>query len=109
MTAGSKPLMAKGWDRPFFTPIDAGRGRVLVTLRDAGEYIDRLPKAKKRLAHWRAAAAALIPVTGCDGDRMLAEIGMRKALAGGQAEARPEPRTRKKAAKRYRIVTGRAE
>ena len=35
--------MTKRWGRPFEEPIDLP-GRKLVTLRDAGEYIARLPK-----------------------------------------------------------------
>jgi hypothetical protein len=38
--------MAKGWKRAFEDPIPLPDGRSLVTLRDAGNYITKLPKAE---------------------------------------------------------------
>jgi hypothetical protein len=38
------------------------RGRQLVTLEDAGNYITRLPKAEHEAAEWQAAMEALILV-----------------------------------------------
>jgi hypothetical protein len=35
-----------GWRRPFDGPIPLPRGRELVTLEDAGNYITKLPKAE---------------------------------------------------------------
>ena len=35
-----------GWRRPFDEPIPLPRGRELVTLKDAGTYITKLPKAE---------------------------------------------------------------
>jgi hypothetical protein len=35
-----------GWHRPFDNPIPLPRGRQLVTLRDAAEFITKLPKAE---------------------------------------------------------------
>jgi hypothetical protein len=34
-----------GWSTPFEDPIPLARGRQLVTLKDAADYITRLPKA----------------------------------------------------------------
>ena len=36
----------KGWFRAFDEPIPVPRGRQLVTLKDAGNYITKLPKAE---------------------------------------------------------------
>jgi hypothetical protein len=36
----------RGWKRSFDDPIPLPRGRQLVTLEDAGNYITRLPKAE---------------------------------------------------------------
>jgi hypothetical protein len=36
----------RGWKRRFEDPIPLPRGRQLVTLRDAGNYIIKLPKAE---------------------------------------------------------------
>ena len=35
-----------GWSRKFDEPIPLPRGRELVTLKDAGTYITKLPKAE---------------------------------------------------------------
>jgi hypothetical protein len=35
-----------GWRRPFDDPIPLPSGRQLVTLKDAGNYITKLPKAE---------------------------------------------------------------
>jgi hypothetical protein len=39
-------MAAKGGKRPFDDPIPLPRGRELVTLEDAGNYITKLPKAE---------------------------------------------------------------
>jgi len=49
----------KGWRRPFADPIPLPRGRELVTLKDAGTYITKLPKAEHEAPEWQAAAEAL--------------------------------------------------
>jgi hypothetical protein len=36
----------KGWQRRFEDPIPLPRGRQLVTLKDAADYIMKLPKAE---------------------------------------------------------------
>ena len=36
----------KGWQRRFDEPIPLQKGKKLVTLRDAAEYITKLPKAE---------------------------------------------------------------
>ena len=39
-------MREKGWSREFDDPILLPRGRQLVTLEDAGNYITKLPKAE---------------------------------------------------------------
>ena len=56
------------------------RGRQLVTLKDAGEYITKLPKAEHTAAEWQTAMKALILVVTSGGPTMLARIGIMKAL-----------------------------
>ena len=34
------------WDQRFYDPIELPKGKKLVTLRDAAEYITKLPKAE---------------------------------------------------------------
>jgi hypothetical protein len=49
----------KGWQRRFDKPIPLPKGKKLVTLRDAAEYITKLPKAEHDAEEWRAAREAL--------------------------------------------------
>jgi hypothetical protein len=70
----------RDWKRRFDNPIELPDGRQLVTLRDAGNYITRLPKAKHEAAQWQAAMEALILVATLGGPTMLARIGIMQAL-----------------------------
>jgi len=42
----------KGWHRRFDDPIPLPRGRQIVTLQDAGNYIAKLPKAEHEAEQW---------------------------------------------------------
>jgi hypothetical protein len=53
-----------GWSRPFDDPIPLPRGRQLITLEDAADYITRLPKAEHESQEWQAAIEALIMAEG---------------------------------------------
>jgi mRNA-degrading endonuclease HigB of HigAB toxin-antitoxin module len=46
------------WARHFDEPIPLPRGRRLVTLKDAANYIQKLPKAEQDLDEWQAAVEA---------------------------------------------------
>jgi hypothetical protein len=70
----------RGWNRPFDDPIPLPRGRQLVTLQDAGNYITRLPKTEHTTAEWQAAMEALILVATLGGPTMFARIGGMRAL-----------------------------
>jgi hypothetical protein len=48
------------WTRPFDDPIPLPRGRQLVTLKDAANYIMKLPKAEQNLEEWQTAGEILI-------------------------------------------------
>jgi hypothetical protein len=67
----------KGWRRRFEDPIPLPRGRKLVTLQDAGNYITKLPKAEHEAPEWRAAMESLLLVMELDGPTMFARIGIR--------------------------------
>ena len=69
-----------GWSRQFDEPISAPGGRELRTLRDAGTYITKLPKAEHTAAEWQAAMEALILVADLGGPTMFARIGVMRAL-----------------------------
>jgi hypothetical protein len=68
------------WDQKFFDPIPLPRGRQLVTLQDAGNYIIKLPKAEHEAEEWQAAMEALILVAESGGPTMFAHIGVMRAL-----------------------------
>jgi hypothetical protein len=68
------------WSARFDEPIPLPRGRELVTLKDAGGYITKLPKAEREAPEWLAAIEALILVAEYGGPTMLARIGMMQAL-----------------------------
>lgn len=55
-------------------------GRELRTLRDAGDYITKLPKADHTAPDWQTAMEALILVATLGGPTMFARIGMMRAL-----------------------------
>ena len=70
----------RGWSREFEEPILIPKGRQLVTLRDAGDYITKLPEADHTAREWQAAMEALILVVTLGGPTMFARIGIVKAL-----------------------------
>jgi hypothetical protein len=61
-------------------PSRCPRGRPLVTLQDAGQYITKLPKAEHEAAEWQAAMEALILVATLGGPTMFARVGVMRAL-----------------------------
>jgi hypothetical protein len=71
----------RGWKRRFQEPIPLPRGRQLVTLEDAGNYITKLPKAEHEAPEWQAAMEALILVATSGGPTMFARIGIMRALS----------------------------
>ena len=70
------------WSRAFDDPIPLPRGRQLVTLKDAANYIQKLPKAEQLLDEWQAAVEALLLVV-LNGPTMMARIGVMRALNRG--------------------------
>src|SRR5712675_1110745 len=68
------------WSRAFDDPIPLPRGRQLVTLKHAANYIQKLPKAEQDLDEWQAAVEALLLVVELNGPTMMARIGMLRAL-----------------------------
>jgi hypothetical protein len=58
-------------------------GRQFLTLRDAANYITKLPKAEHSAPEWQAAMEALILVAETGGPTMLARIGVMRALNRG--------------------------
>ena len=69
----------KGWKRKFEDPIPLPTGRQLLTLKDAADYVTKLPKKETDLAEWQTAIEVLM-LCSRGGDPMLARIGVMKAL-----------------------------
>ena len=72
--------MKEAWSCEFDEPIKLEKGRELVTLRDAGDYITKLSKAEHAAPEWQTAMEALILVATLGGPTMFARIGVMKAL-----------------------------
>jgi hypothetical protein len=68
------------WSRAFDDPIPLPRGRQLVTLKDAANHIQKLPKAEQDLEEWQAAVEALLLVVELNGPTMMARIGVMRGL-----------------------------
>ena len=70
----------RGWSRKFEEPIPLPKGKPLVTLRDAANYITKLPKAEHQAGEWQAAMQALLLVVEQNGPTMFGRIGVMRAL-----------------------------
>jgi hypothetical protein len=69
----------EGWKREFEDPIPLPKGRQLVTLKDAADYIMKLPKKESALPEWQTAIEVLL-LCSRGGPTMMARIGVMKAL-----------------------------
>ena len=70
---------AAAWARPFDDPILLD-GRELLTLRDAADFIMKLPKAEQDLEEWQTATGCLIGAAEGRDFLMHARIGVLRAL-----------------------------
>jgi hypothetical protein len=73
----------RGWKRKFDEPIPLPKGGQILTLKDAGTYITKMPKAEQELPEWQAAVEALLLVATSGGPTMFAHIGVMRALNRG--------------------------
>jgi len=67
------------WSTRFEDPIALPDGRKLITLKDAADYVMKLPKSESDLPEWQMAIEMLMSCFR-GGDAMLARIGVKKAL-----------------------------
>jgi hypothetical protein len=67
------------WSRRFLDPVPT-KGKPLVTLQDAAQFILKLSKAEQSKPHWQAAAEAVMMAAEDSGPLMHADIGMKRAL-----------------------------
>jgi hypothetical protein len=79
------------------------RRKPLVTLRDAAQYIIKLPKAERELPEWETAIEWLMLVGEHGGDPMVPRIAMMQALQRYEPKAASAPR--RKRAKGYRTIS----
>jgi hypothetical protein len=68
------------WSARFDDPIPVPKGKPLVTLKDAANYITKLPETEQQHPAWQAAVEALILVAETNGPTMFARIGVMQAL-----------------------------
>ena len=67
------------WSREFEDPITLPNGRKLLTLKDAADYIMKLPKKESELSEWQTAIEVLL-LASRGGPTMMARIGVMRAL-----------------------------
>jgi hypothetical protein len=72
----------------------------MTTLRDAADYLQKLPKAQQRLPHWQAAIEALIMAAEGRGPLLHARVGMLRAMNHGRERDRKETHWGKRKLKR---------
>ena len=65
--------------REFEDPITLPNGRQLLTLKDAADYVTKLPKKESDLPEWQTAIEVLLLVSR-GGPTMMARIGVMKSL-----------------------------
>jgi hypothetical protein len=70
------------WSASFEDPIILPDGRKLLTLKDAADYITKLPKKDSDLPEWQTAIEVLLLVSR-GGPTMMARIGVMRALNRG--------------------------
>ena len=68
------------WHKQFREPIEVPDGDVLVSLRDAGAYITRLPAAEHEAVEWQTAMHCLIEAADHGGPVSFARLGVAQAL-----------------------------
>jgi hypothetical protein len=89
------------WQRRFDKSKVLHDGGELVTLLDAGLYIESLPEVQHRQREWRIATEMLLAVANGRWPITFAEIAIRQALKTGRPP--PLPPARRKA-KKFKII-----
>ena len=68
------------WERPFDQPVPLPSGPPARTLRDAANYIKKLPKSEHDSPEWRLAIQMLIDAAEYRGPMLFAKMGMLRAV-----------------------------
>ncbi len=73
-------LAPRAWFRPFEDPIPLPGGGQLVTLKDAADYIMKLPKTEQQLEEWQTAIHCLLGAAEGREPVLHSRIGVLPAL-----------------------------
>jgi hypothetical protein len=68
------------WERPFDQPVPLPNGPPARTLRDAANYIKKLPKSERDAPEWRLAIQMLIDAAEARGPMLFAKMGVFRAV-----------------------------
>lgn len=68
------------WDSPFDRPVPLPNGALAQTLRDAANYIKKLPKSERHRREWRLAIHLLIEAADDQGPMTFARMGILLAI-----------------------------
>jgi hypothetical protein len=68
------------WDRPFAQPVPLPEGPPAQTLRDAADYISKLPQQERDCQEWQFAVQMLIDAAEDRGPVLFARMGIVRAL-----------------------------
>jgi hypothetical protein len=68
------------WDTAFDEPVKLPNGKTARTLREAGQYISKLPKTEREHKTWQTAMHCLIEAAGGHGFISFARMGMLQAI-----------------------------
>ena len=90
------------WSARFHDPIRPPKGKPLLTLKDAADYIMALPKKVHDAPHWQLAMEQLIDAAEGRNFVMHARIAVLRALNHGLPDPKTEPR--RKAAKKHTVI-----
>jgi hypothetical protein len=74
------------WDATFDEPVKLPNGRMASTLREAGQFISRLPKAEHEQKAWQTAMHCLIEAAEKRGPISFARMGMLRAIHGEEED-----------------------
>jgi hypothetical protein len=69
------------WERPFDQPVPLPNGPPARTLRDAANYIRKLPKEEYNTPEWRLAIHMLIDAAENRGPMLFAKMGIERAVS----------------------------
>jgi hypothetical protein len=90
----------RGWKRAFDEPIPLPDGGELVTLEDAGRYVDALPPSMHEREEWQTVMEVLLSAVEGREPVRLAQVALTLALQESKPTRRPRRKPAKKSDKR---------